>query len=850
MVSRRRFDEAIQNGERNRDAMQLISNWCSHAQVEGMGYGLLAQQTGLPIGHHGLRCNFASEGGSSYCYELSEAAIDFYDRNCNGCTYRKGGRLPNLTELVGARDRERDKRAAEGSKQAKAAEAALDQRDEERKALQTQLSPVAQTLLDDIGTYDRDRSQENLDRLMRSAQMAPEHFSAPLLDYIFAILETANWLDAPGLEMLDAVGAEPARLAGTAARIVAKGGYTDLAARVVIPRIEHLSAEQVTNATPSAIHLAATDPRMMIGMPEREGRPELLDALYRQDYKAVDVAIDRLLEVRSAASVEHAGRGLSVLLRTFPEAATPHRRTLIATFIRAEHLIRDFEELTYDLHAVASAVIGAFDAEPETTDQIIQQFTEGATEKVRARVADLYGRALRSGFNETLPSDSARVRIAFRRLLWASTEKFNSEVLQTAISTFRDGYRELQVVAVVEIEAVLSAPFLLADRLRQLEETPLDKANPLAGIERANCRSLLMEVMRGLVRLAAHAVAQQRDLLPRLAEFFETIPEDRQILRGLAVKEFAVLASDVEGFNFYLPHLYRAMVGPSTIERAYAADAIGELRQSALDNAPNLLFEAFVLLLSDSYVMVHKAAARAFRRSTIPEPLRRRALSAIYRLIRVYRTESGEDNFLADCVDTLAGSVDEFGNQSGALRRYLIDVCMEIDPLYLKSHIVGLRHTLGGESSFAKLVIRMLPHLVERFNRDDKAERLVRSLSNATIREHEGEFERLSTELLKAEHWVTLVVVDALARAGASDAAARVADARVIALEDVPRNQDLRRFGRQLGTAFEFESATAAGDKAALDRLAEEWRQLARARAQYREEEYERDRRSRFSIPH
>src|SRR5690606_25523519 len=185
MISKRTIDEAIANGQRNRDTMRLIANWCSNAQVESMGNGLLAQQTGLPIGHHGLRCDFATDGGSSFSYELSDAAINFYDRNCIGCTHRKGGRLPNILELIGARNRDRERRTAEARKEEEAAERALAERQEVRRALRLELPAVAQALLDDIDAYDRDRSQENLERLQHSARLAPEHFPAPLIDYIF-----------------------------------------------------------------------------------------------------------------------------------------------------------------------------------------------------------------------------------------------------------------------------------------------------------------------------------------------------------------------------------------------------------------------------------------------------------------------------------------------------------------------------------------------------------------------------------------------------------------------------------------------------------------------------------------
>lgn len=848
MIGRRDFDGAIRDGERNRDTITLVHNWCANAKIEGMGRGLVAQQTNLPIGHHAIHCDFASDDTTSYCYELSEAAVDFYDRNCQGCAHRKGGRLPNLMELVGERDRKRSLRAAEETKAEDAAQAALAARDEQRRKLRSQLSAVGQTLVDDIGAYDRDRSRENLDRLMRSAELAPEHFSTPLVEYIFEQLETSNWFDTPGLQMLNAVGADTPRLAAAAARVLSKGAYTDLAARVLEPVVEHLDFLSVTNATPAAIELAAPDPRMMIGI-HRDSQPNLLLALYQHDPAAVESALGRLLDLKTSHSVESAGRGMAVLLPAHPDAATSHRRALISTFVRAPLMIDDFDELTFDLYGVADAVIGAFDAEPDSTDAMIQEYAEGASEQVRARVYELYGRALRAKFNETLPENSDRVRIAFRRLLWATTGAFNAEILQTAISAFRDGRHDLQAVAGVEIEALLSAPFLLADRLDELEATPLNTEFPLAGIERMNHRSALREVMRGLVRLAAHAAANNRGLIPRLAQFLEDIPEEQSLVRGLAIKEFAVLASDLAGYEFYLPHLYRAMVGPSTLERAYAADAMGELSQAALDNSPDLLFEAFVPLLSDPYVMVHKAAARAFRRSALPQPLRQRALRAIYNLVRHYRVESGEDNFVADCVQTLAGSADEFGQRSGALRRYLIDVSMDIDPIYLRSPIRNLSHTLGTEPSFAKLVIRLLPTMTDRFNRDDQAERLVRSLTASAILQHQREFEELGVSLASNEQWLTLVVIDALARSGAAEAAARVARARLERIDDVPRNQNARLFAKLIVLGFDFEAATAATDGNLVNQVADEWKDVDRALKQHREEQRERDSRSRLSFP-
>lgn len=851
MIGKNRFDEPIRNGERNRDAIPLIANWCANAKIRAESYGLLAQETQLPIGHHSIECDYATDDSRSSFYELRDAAVDYYDRNCAGCSNRKGGRLPNLMELVAARDREQEQRIGESQRATGAAAVALATRDEERRELKSRVSPIGQALVDDIGAFDRDASRENLDRLMRSAEMAPEHFSEPLIDYIFGVCETAHWLDAPGLQMLAATSADPARLAAVAARVMARGRHRELAAKTLEPLVEHLDEDSACAATPGAMDIAKPA-RRMLGGAERAAQPALLNALYEYHSGAVGKAVERLLTSRSAHSAELAGRGLRALLSTHPRAATPHARTLIATYVRAERVLDDFDDFDdpgNKLNDLAGAVVGAFDADPAGTDKLLQAYLEGASEQVRARVYELYGRALQRRGEQALPRGSERVRIAFRQLLWATTGEFNAELMQTAIEVFRDGGGALEEVAKLEIEALLSAPFLLADRLRFLEDAPLDASRPLAAIERQNHRSAIMAVLKGLLELVARAALQDRALMPQISQFLKAIPEDRQILRGIAIEEFARLASDVAGLEFYLPHLYRAMVGPSTIERSYAATAVGDLGQSSLDNAPHLVFEAFELLLRDAHVMVHKAAARAFRRSLIPEPYRRKALGAIYDLVSVYRTESREDHFVAECVRTLAASADDFGKQAGALRRYLVDVCMGVDPDFLRSHMRGLSLTLGSDPTFIKLVVRMLPAMIDRYNRNDAAENLVRELSSSSIRAYESEFEALGIQLAASEQWLTLVVIDALARAGAGEAAARVAKARVEALQDIPRNRSIRLFARLVALTFEFENALAIGGDGALQDVTTEWEQIEAALKKQREEQRERDRRNRLSVP-
>lgn len=106
MIGDRDIQRTIKAGEKNRRTTELIHNWCRHAEVEKMGgTGLIEMQTGLPIGHHAMVCKHAPASGIA-AWDLADAALDFHDRNCVVCKLRSPVRLPNLSELLGARERE------------------------------------------------------------------------------------------------------------------------------------------------------------------------------------------------------------------------------------------------------------------------------------------------------------------------------------------------------------------------------------------------------------------------------------------------------------------------------------------------------------------------------------------------------------------------------------------------------------------------------------------------------------------------------------------------------------------------------------------------------------------------
>jgi hypothetical protein len=128
MTSDRDLKATAEMGRKNSRTLVLAKNWCAHIRMTRFGgSGLIEQMTGDPIGHLGLECDHAGRDGMS-CWDLADAAIDFYDRHCAVCTVRKPVRLPNLSELIGERDRQVAERAREDQRLEAEAEAALAER--------------------------------------------------------------------------------------------------------------------------------------------------------------------------------------------------------------------------------------------------------------------------------------------------------------------------------------------------------------------------------------------------------------------------------------------------------------------------------------------------------------------------------------------------------------------------------------------------------------------------------------------------------------------------------------------------------------------------------------------------
>jgi hypothetical protein len=840
----------MEAGERNRATVELVRNWCAHARIEKFGgVGLIEAQTGLPIGHHGLKCDHAGAGGIA-TWDLREAAIDFHDRNCVDCKMRKPVGFPNLSILVKERDERRSAEAKKGAEGEAKEALALDARRLIRARLRAILSPVSSAIVDHIEEFDERRDREHRDRICESARLAPEHFVPPLVEYIFDLTENEAWFAEAGLIVLHNVKANPVPLARLALLAMASPAATRPAARVLCDHISQIDERLIPETLPVIIELANPNDEPFFSEHRPPAEPELLHQLWSSYPAATSNGLDQLLSSRRLYHVELAARGLLVVLERDAGAARSFVRAMVSKFARASFLIDNFDDDRHGMRYLRDAIARAFAHAPDEVDAIVQDFIHGSDSHSRGRAFKLYRAALAHDRSEgPVPADSHIHRTAFRRLLWAATTEESDTVLGTVQDVFRGRPYQLEAVAREELDGLLGAVLLLDDRLRRHdEEQPDNNRDFLSALERRNRRSALLSLMSSFMEWASVAAGDDPGLVQKVVSMFDQIPEGRDHLKGIALGCVEHLGDTVEGLKLVLPHLYYGLVGPSAVVRSYAADALGEVSYSARANIPPLVYEAFSVLLWDQYVVVHKAAVRALRRFQLPESCRGRAAQALLNLIRYYSQKAGEDQFVVECVHLLAYELGRLARAKGQVGQYLIQVLLKADPLYVKSELRFLANPLGQTEGFADLLIRLIPHIDDHGHRADDELALLAELPEDAILTKIPALEKLGVALAPERPWLACYVIEALGRVGAWAEARHVAEAGVDGVDPTVWNRSRRISMRFIAIAAAFEEAIAENRGEDCLKLTMQWEENLGAQREHEADVKKRNSRSGF--PH
>jgi hypothetical protein len=822
------LSRALETGEKNRQTLVLLQNWCAHAKLErGGGVGLIHAMTRDPVGLLGVSCDYAPAGGM-YAWDLAAVALEFHDRNCVGCPYRKPVGLPNLSSLLAERDAAQRQRSQQEEAAAVARDNARAKRRAARDALRATLDPVPATVIDQLSALDGGTNDTTADALVETARLAPDAFPPPLVDYLFELLETSQaWAAEPVLRVLLQLKADPARLARCAMQMLRYNIATEAAAEAVVAVLDHVEVRAIAGVTPALIELALP---MELPIPGGDGpaHPEGLLALHTRHARTVESALEDLLAQQDLDKASLGARGVAVVASNDSAAALRLARAAVSKLARSKSF-EDRYGSGQPLHALRGAIADAYRADPDATEKLMQSFSIGATGEGRARLFSVYHEVLGRPFDKREGDPTPAEHAVFLRLLRAITETQPKEVESEIQSIFQSSARERTALATQNIDGLLGAALVLDDRLRQLEaEAKTPAVDFLASLERMGRRTGATQLQKNLVGWAAEAAAGDAAATREYLLLLQSLPEDRDSLRAVMVGRFKKLIVSPATLGLILPALYGALVGASAGTRGAAAKVVGEIPSRLLDDAPRLLLEAFVALLWDPYQYVLASAVSALERTPLPPPFESQVGDRLLRLVAAYADELGQSEFLVDCVGLVLRRHLTEDQRAGRAGAWIIEVLARHAPKAYARELSGFGRLLATQPTFGTLVVAALRDQEALPLRGEDVIQALRGLAApaiAAVREDliaigEGA-PALDPEVRLAE-----TLIEVFTSAGDWTGAQAIADAKPAKFTDTRRELTRRLSARLAQASVWFERAVAEGRQQDAARLAGEWRGL------------------------
>lgn len=812
------YASTVHAGTRNQDAKKLIHNWCQHARVEKFGgTGLIEQMTGLPIGHHAMVCDYAV-GGWSAAWLLENAALQFHDANCVGCTKRVPVRLPNLSTLLARRERERELAQAEADAATRKSEFELQARNEERARVRALLSGASATFLDDVRALDQERSDAASQRLIQSARLAPEILVPPLVEHLFSLLESGeHWFDLAGLTILAEHAADQSRLTRCAMTRLSTGHAIDLAAEVVAHRASLVLVDDVPGAIIGLGYVAAPPPPEYPRDQVKEPKPAALLELVARFPDEVDRGLQALLADRSGFRVTVAARALRLLISKDGWWAKQFVRSLAAHLSRLDRLVDAERDSEFDkvAHQLKQAIATAFLVEPELTDSELMRQFESASDDGEERLASVYEHVINrmdGGRGEGQQILYAKpYKVALRRIVALAEKSENTQVLQHLLSALRHPDESLIPIARDVMDVLLGGGALVDARMQASSSTsPLMRPhNPLEAMEQQSRNSSLWYLRSALIGLAVQGARKDSEALIAFESFLANRAALGDTFGAAIIQEIAPLMQNATGLRALLPHLYTAMVGPSTLGRAAAAHALEKLGEARFSELPDLVAEALQQMVLDPYVIVHKAAVSALGHVRLPARLQRDTYHALINLVAYYR-DNEDQEFLLECMEALRRCKQDdpdFATRDGRVLVALLD-CIKPELLLGSGHVYFVR-SLGEIEGFGALALKLLAASRSEYEVDHALD-LVDAIPSGTLGTHR-------TAILAAvaahptEGYACSRLVELLTRDGQWEAALEIARLRVEAISGTSRDRLLKLFALQLQLRVQFEVHLAHG---------------------------------------
>jgi hypothetical protein len=688
------FSQGLEIGEANQRLLPRVKAWCRHIDVQMTSSGVLAQMTGLPVGHLKVVCPHGITLSESA--HLSWEVSEFIPRNCVGCAHHEEISPDNYGREVLAEKERRDQEEADAAAQRKelsaqsyeAASAAL-------KSGHPKEESVNRFVLDMFG------SQEEADRsralLIEAAELGWDCFSEAALKVLGDGFGGANGVSCIEAARIVCRHRKMVHSGLIVKAMTAVGQRRDVACGLLSDAIEcGYNAADVLAELPLIVAvpeygrfgvLAALGGKS----PEYSGTIELVRKLIELDPAAVRGAFAERLKSPEKMVRFNAIR----LLTDFLPGQVDAILGLTDALLRSLELPDDIYDGASADGAASNLLAHLYAYAPHSVEPSIQQFLPLASMEARMLVLDMYSRLALLGVEKERERWPGRRGFeGFDRDLYAKHARMSIDQLFGAIGDIRvTPHRRFEICndlkelircnpdeGIARAERILGR---LMITVREAQNAPAPASgDALAAMEASSRDSSYDAVQRVLTKmvdeLARHkpreVFAAVRDLLSRLSSKDEAERE----AKGQLIRTLSTFAKTYELVPDVVRELYKHLVDFESVGvRAIAIRVAGDLLSSIPQSVPDNIVELLTVYLGDEYIAIHQNAVRALAACRFGKDERgRRVLNCLVQMERCYREKPRKTYFLREILATLRRSFREWPE----VKRY---VALTLLPVYV-----------------------------------------------------------------------------------------------------------------------------------------------------------------------
>jgi hypothetical protein len=403
--------------------------------------------------------------------------------------------------------------------------------------------------------------------------------------------------------------------------------------------------------------------------------------------------------------------------------------------------------------------------------------------------------------------------------------------MDDASSFFRHADDELAELAADYLDDLVGAAATLSEKYEQCgaDSSLIGTDTVLAEMERRNKRTAIDSLQGALVSWAAiGARSKGQEGVEDFLTLYRRLPHSQAQMRGNMIVHVSKLLIGVESLNHVLSDWYRALMDESALVRASAVQAWDDVPYDMQGNLPDLFFQAFAVLLSDPYVIVHRSAIRALRRRFFPQDKRPMLNAAMWNLVVFYAQEGQDKEFLVECIDVFAMLCLTDEQKRGKFGLFLSSLLLKLDGAALYHAVDKLVYGFREVPGFVKVALKSLTHGYTRSISTDDCVTTILQAPLDELRDCADDIE-VAFDALRPFHpedfAESLLLISALTKAGRFASACDRSQVLLAAIPVEDRNVQWRLEAAMLEIAAKIECAIASRE--APTELIEQWKSLS-----------------------